>query len=161
MSKKGVILKSFNFTLDKVLGYREQVLDLEKNSLAIEVAKENTLLSAIEKTQRNIDEQSEHLKKLMSEGTSIINVRQHSNQIDGLKKTLKQQKFQLVEQQKLVEKQRGIVVKANQDFTILEKLKDRKYSEHLYESLKEENSRIEEIVITNLSRQSNSSPSPR
>ncbi len=154
-------MKNFNFSLDKVLSYREQVLDLEKNNLSIEIAKENNILSAIENTKNNILHQSEKLKILMAEGTTIINVRQLSNQIESLKRTLTQQKLQLAEQQNVVEKQRTVVVKANQDFTLLEKLKEKKHSEYLYESLKEENSRIEEIVVTNLARRIDSSPSSR
>ncbi len=111
-------MKNFNFSLDKVLGYREQILELEKNNLALEIVKENNLTAAIEKTQKDIDEQADILKQRMDAGTTTMVIRQISNQIESLKNNLKIQKYHLQEQQKAVQKQRNVVVKANQDHSL-------------------------------------------
>ncbi len=145
-------MKSFKFSLDKVLGYREQVLELEKNSLNLELAKENEILSLIERTKADIERQSEQLSQKMGQGISAMEVMQYSLKIEGLKHKLKQHKAELIEQQRAVQKQRGVVIKANQDHTLLEKLKDKKRSQYDYEVLKQENGVIEELIITAVNR---------
>ncbi len=151
-------VKNFNFSLDKVLGYRKQLLHLEKNTLALEIAKENALYELIEKTQRDINDQANHLKERMTGGTTTIVIRQLSGQIESLKHSLKEHKKQLKIQHDVVEKQREVVVKANQDHTLLEKLKDKRYSEYQYETTKEERSRIEELVVTDINNKERHSP---
>ncbi len=145
-------MKSFNFSLDKVLGYREQMLELEKNTLGVELSKENEIITAIERIQANLEEQDNLLKALMDDGTTIIKIRQVSNQIESLKYSLINQKQLLEKQQEAVQKQREIVVKANQDHTLLDKLKTKRKVQYDKECLKQENSTVEELIVNGLSR---------
>ncbi len=147
-----VVMKTFKFPLDKVLGYREQVLELEKNSLGFEIAKENEILAFIERAKGDIDRQSALLSERMGQGTTAMEVMQISQSIEGLKQKLKTYKSQLIEQQKVVQKQRGVVIKANQDHTLLEKLKEKKRAQYDHEVIKQENGIIEEFIVGAVNR---------
>ncbi len=145
-------MKAFKFSLDKVLGYREQVLESEKNALSFELAKETELIQLIEKTKGDIDEQSTLLKQRMEQGTTAIEIMQFSSQVEALKHKLKQQKSDLVKQQQMVQKQRTVVIKANQDHTLLQKLKEKKRAEYDGMMLKHESGILEEHITNAANR---------
>ncbi len=141
-----ITLKKFNFSLERILDYRKQVLELEKNNLQFEIKKENDLRAEIEKHLHSIETQHKLLSQKMAQGTNMQEISKHKFQIEALRKELEQCKYRLKLQIVAVEKQRQVVVEANRATSILEKLREKKLTIHNYEMSKLEEATIQEFI---------------
>lgn len=139
-------MKQFNFSLEKILVYREQILELEKNNLSIELLKEIEIEQKIAKIDRSIDKQTSEIQRKLQAGTNILDIQKNKFQIEALNTERKQKEKELLVQLDIVEKQRGVVVHANQNFTVLDKFKEQKREEYEYEAAKEQADIIEEVI---------------
>lgn len=146
-------MKKFQFTLNKLLDYKDQLLEREKNELAAinaqlalaydeEKSLQNTLKSAT-------DEFNEKAAAGMSALEMTIFTMYHKSlrtQIEDAQKNIER----ILEEK---ERQTEVVTEASKDVKSLEKLEEKQYEEYSFRAAKAEEAFIEEYVVSASARQ--------
>ncbi|NQV27271.1 MAG: flagellar FliJ family protein [Rhodopirellula sp.] len=118
------------FRLDKVLDYRKHLRLDARNALAAAIADEQTLIKHQERIERQKDQQMEELATLAR--SQVVNVeaaarrRYFSGQLDI---QLMMVAEQLRQARHVVDQQRMLLVKADQEVKALERLREKHFEE--------------------------------
>lgn len=139
-------MKKFAFSLEKLLNYKEQVLQKEKNDLA----------SLRKKLQAEKDSKSELLKKLAeanedfieksSKGMTPSQMSLAKAYIKSISDRIRESENRILLLERSVDKQLGVVVGATKEVSSLEKLQEKQWEEYKHMAQKEEENFIEEYV---------------
>ncbi|MDR1260363.1 MAG: flagellar export protein FliJ [Oscillospiraceae bacterium] len=139
-------MKKFKFTLQKVLEYRQQLLNVEQGKLS----KINQRLLELEKSrnllQDKIVEENKALKTEASLGLKITQYELRQRQVCYLISALDSASGAVLNEKMQKEEQRKVVVEANIDVKILEKLRERRLMEYNVAVAKDEAKMIDEFV---------------
>ncbi len=141
-------LKRFSFSLQKLLDYKEQVLEAERivlNDMNAVLAK---LLEEQAEMRRQREERKKRLDHLCAAGISAMEMETHKNFLIALDFTLKQKGQQIALQRQAIHRQMEKVREAKLEISTIEKLKERKQEAYHYLAQKEEERLIEEFVTT-------------
>ena len=149
-------MKKFQFSLSRMLNFREQLLEKEKNSLNQLLIQKNTLDQHILDIKEQLEQAATQLEQKTREGTVITELRLLTFTLENGKKQLKQLHKDQMLLNSTVELQRKSVVQASQQVTKLEKLKEKQWEEYQYALAKAEEAFISEHVASTLVRQTNS-----
>lgn len=149
-------MKKFEFSLKKMLSYKEQIQDLEKNKLAQLSLKKNKLEDLIESLKQETINLSAQMLKVTQGGTSEAEIRNFSFQLQNNRLYLKQLANELLLAAYAVEEQLKVVLLATQEVEGLEKLKEKQYEEYLYADTKAQELIVSEFISSKLARESNS-----
>lgn len=147
-------MKKFEFTLGKLLHYKDQVLETEKNTLKQRQQEKNQIEQKIKDYTEELFVTDKNLKEQQRKGITISKVRLYEYQIDNLRYQLKQLKMKLRLAEIEVEKQVKVVVSASQEVNSLEKLQAKQYEEYQKEVARADESLISEFVSAKLARES-------
>lgn len=140
----------FKFKMERVLNYKETIEDHKKNEFG--TAQEN--LNNEEKKLNDITQYKENLKtekNLSANSTNAGNLAMYHNYINELEFKIKSQEKIVVKSQKEVEEAKEEMVDAVREKKMFEKLKEKEYEKHLYETQKKEEEVIDTIVTYNTS----------
>jgi flagellar export protein FliJ len=139
-------VKRFHFTLDRLKAYREQILEREKNALA--VIRLERLRFEDEKTaaERELSESSEEFLKKTGAGVSVNEFLIHKNHHYALGNTIAEKTRSIEDAEKRIERQLQKVVEATADVRTLEKLEERQLEEYKAKAAKEDELFIAEFV---------------
>jgi len=143
-------MKPFVFSLERIQGYRKQVLDAEKNTLMV-----------LRKTLSEIDEKILIREKFRQEKQDEMRIKQTRGttirELDECKYCIENAQIQLEylaeERRKAameVEAQLQIVIKASQDVSSLEKLEEKQLEEYQILKSRDNEKALQEHVITQL-----------
>lgn len=149
-------MKKFEFSLKKMLSYKEQIQDLEKNKLAQLSLKKNKLEDLIESLKQETINLSAQMLKVTQGGTNEAEIRNFSFQLQNNRLYLKQVSNELLLAAYAVEEQLKVVLLATQEVEGLEKLKEKQYEEYLYADTKAQELIVSEFISSKLARESNS-----
>ncbi|MGX8702388.1 flagellar export protein FliJ [Caproiciproducens sp.] len=139
-------MKKFAFSLEKVLGFKQQTLDVKKNELALLQVK----LTELEKEIYVLNDQFtatnrkmlEELQKGLSAGDMLI-YKTYFN-------TLNQKILHLIDQKKqlldIIAQKKADIVAVNSEISGLEKLRDKQLTEYLKQIQKSEELAMDEYV---------------
>ena len=144
-------MKKFNFTLQSLKRYNDQVLSGEKSVLGrlrAELAEQQSLLD--EKTAE-YEQSIIKLNALVSEGTTAMRLSLHKKYVSSLQQDIYRIKAQMVQKREEIEIQLEKVVEATKEVSKLEKLEEKQLEEYRYAAQKEEELRIEEFVSNGVS----------
>jgi flagellar export protein FliJ len=145
-------MKRFEFSLGKLKGYKEQLLDREKNSLAFITAQRHTLEeekeAAIATLRRSSDEFSDRAKV----GVTIMQMNVFKSYQHSLGMRIKDIDAAVAELSIRIEKQLERVVAATKDVKGLEKLEERQFEVYKAAELKADENFIAEYVNNLASR---------
>lgn len=144
-------MKKFNFTLQSLKRYNDQVLSGEKSVLGrlrAELAEQQALLD--EKTAE-YEQSIIKLNALVSEGTTAMRLSLHKKYVSSLQQDIYRIKAQMVQKREEIEIQLEKVVEATKEVSKLEKLEEKQLEEYRYAAQKEEELRIEEFVSNGVS----------
>lgn len=147
-------MKKFEFTLGRILDYRQSLLEREKNTLMQLVSAQMKLEDRRDAAISSYRSCARELQETAEKGTTVIQLQQIDLRLQaGARKveSLEQELTQLLES---IERQRETVKEASQQVTVLEKLRDKQREDYNYAERKEENERISEIISTGIVRQS-------
>jgi len=136
----------FRYKLQPLLNVRRQL----ENSAKYELGKHLQALDHAQKQlNRILNEQQECCERIVSESMGRIEIgklRQYGCYFRTIDERIKQQTESVNHIQNNVNICREKLIKASKDKKILEKLKERKYSEFLYEQLKAEEKITDQVV---------------
>lgn len=152
-------MKKFVFTLQKILNFREQILEKEKNTLSqinMDVkAAEKSILELTELLQK---EEKEFKKKAVL-GMESFEVSSYSFKHQSGVKKMEELLKQLERLKEKSQHQTLVVVEASKEVKKLEKLKEKQREQYLYEDQKAQAEQIGEQVIIKLAYSDDTSQS--
>lgn len=148
-------MKKFDFTLEKLLKFKEQVLDKEKGTLGQLLLRQNQLEAKIKSSEEHLAAQEQALLQLVTRGATMAEINLYRFQIYNLKEQIADLKRQLAELIPTVEEQRKLVIAASQEVSSLEKLKEKQLEEYNKHQQKAQEGLIAEFVTMSVFRERN------
>lgn len=139
-------MKKFQFTLQKLMDFREQELDRQKNTLSALRGELVKIEEATAELRRKVYSESEELERVCTSGAQAYEISMRKRYIVTLQQEIHLKEQQAIEKQAEIEKQLGIVVEATKDVKTLEKLEEKQLEEYKALETKENEQFIEEFV---------------
>ncbi len=139
-------MKKFSFPLERVLRYKDSLLDEEKNKLNMLRAELLRIEDTIAENLGQLLSRDEELKALAKKGCGIAELRCISFEIDNTRRMLDALKVSRARQVQLIEKQLAVVLEVQQSVSGIARLKDKQLESYREAQLKEEELIIGELV---------------
>ncbi len=139
-------MKKFKFTLDKLLDYKGQVLNKEKNDLAALNVQRAEALEYKAMLEAALREAQNDFNRKASKGVTPMEMNIFTNYHKSLRMGIEDAQKSIENIEKAVEKQLGVVVEASKEVTSLEKLEEKQLEDYNFKAAKAEESFIEEYV---------------
>ena len=139
-------IKRFQFTLDKLKGYKEQVLSKEKGDLAALRAQQAKYAAEQAKVQAELDEANEEFLRKSGSGMTIMEMTLFKEYLNSLSNQIRELEKKIQLEEEKIKFQTKVVVEANKDVSSLEKLEDKQREEYNFKVAKAEEQFIEEYV---------------
>lgn len=146
-------MKKFQFSLSKVLDYKDQMLEKEKNYLADLHAQKAKVDHRIDAFQNEFEIVNQRFMKETAQGISVIQIKSFEYQLQSIRYQIKQLKSQQSALLSAVEKQIQVVVKASQEVTGLDKLEEKQRTQYNIEQARGNEAQIAEFVSSQFIRQ--------
>lgn len=143
-------MKKFTFTLHKMLDYKDQILDEEKNRLATLQHQRDVIEARIERLQEEFGRISQEMHEEERRGIPVFRLQGYNLQLGNIRRQLEELRQELKEAQQAVDRQIKAVVSANQEVSKLDRLQDRQYEDYKKSVAKAEEIMIEEFVSSKL-----------
>lgn len=139
-------MKKFQFSLQKLMDFREQELDRQKNTLSALRGELFRIEEAATELRMKVAEESEQLERVCIEGAQIYEISMRKRYIVTLQQEIHLREEQARIKQQEIEEQLGVVVEATKDVKTLEKLEEKQLEEYKALEQKENEQFIEEFV---------------
>lgn len=139
-------MKRFQFTLQKLMDFRQQELDRQKNTLSALQADLQRMHQEKEELIRRVEQSSEELDVVCRQGAQAYEISVRKRYIVSLQQEIHAHEFSISMKQEEVNKQLGVVVEATKDVRTLEKLEEKQLEEYKTAATKENEQFIEEFV---------------
>ncbi|MGN1339072.1 MAG: flagellar export protein FliJ [Oscillospiraceae bacterium] len=139
-------MKKFQFTLQKLMDFREQELDRQKNTLSVLQADLQRIYEEKEELSRKVVELSGELQEICRTGAQAFEISVRKRYIVTLQQEIHAREISAVQKQEEINKQLGVVVEATKDVRTLEKLEEKQLEDYKAAVVKENEQFIEEFV---------------
>ena len=139
-------MKKFQFTLQKLMDFREQELDRQKNALAVLQGDLKRIMDRREELSAMVARYSGELVASGAAGVSAAEMAMRKRYIVTLQQEIHECEQRAVLKQQEIEKQLAVVVDATKDVKTLEKLEEKQLEEYKAAEGKENELFIEEFV---------------
>lgn len=149
-------MKKFQFTLQKLMDFRQQELDRQKNTLSALQADLQRIYREKEELIRRVEESSEELDLVCRQGAQAFEISVRKRYIVTLQQEIHEHDASAAVKQQEINKQLGVVVEATKDVRTLEKLEEKQLEEYKAAAAKENEQLIEEFVSGQLIRKTQS-----
>lgn len=146
-------MKKFQFSLDKMLRYKDSVLEEQKNKLMQLRAEKNAVDESIEQAEESMRRLDDERTEKAAHGMTVIEMRSYAYNIDNTRRHLKALAVEQEKLARLVEKQLAVVVGCTQEVSGLEKLRDKQLDEYNQMVMKEEQLVVMELVSSKYIRE--------
>lgn len=141
-------MKRFQFQLESVLGYKQQVLDELMVELSARKAEADRQELVRAGAQRRFTDYGREYEEKKREGLTVTDALKYQGCLDALERKLRREEEELARLRALEEEKRQEVVTARQEHFSLEKLKDMRRREHDAAAAKEEERLIDDLTIS-------------
>lgn len=139
-------MKKFQFTLQKLMDFRQQELDRQKNTLSALQAELQRIYQEKEELIRRVEESSQDLEIICRQGAQVFEVSVRKRYIVSLQQEIHAHDASAAMKQQEINKQLGVVVEATKDVRTLEKLEEKQLEDYKAAANKENEQFIEEFV---------------
>lgn len=139
-------MKKFQFTLQKLMDFRQQELDRQKNTLSALQAELQRIYQEKEELMRRVEESSQDLEIICRQGAQAFEVSVRKRYIVSLQQEIHAHDASAAMKQQEINKQLGVVVEATKDVRTLEKLEEKQLEDYRAAANKENEQFIEEFV---------------
>ena len=139
-------MKKFKFTLGRMLDYKDQLLDEEKNKLALLRKKKQEIDDHSESLLRELDKISVTMRQEQERGITAFQLLSYESQRTNIRRQIEQLKKEQALAKLEVKRQVQVVVQATQEVSKLDKLQDKQLEEYRKMVMKAEELEIEEFV---------------
>ena len=139
-------MKKFQFSLDHVLDYKQQVLEGLQNEHAILVQRVRRQEGLLEELRHRYLACNQELREAEVAGITVAEAMRLENGLRFWEKEIEKNEQILAQYRKEAEGKRRQVVAARQDTASLEKLREKKHAAYQLEAQKGEERFIEELI---------------
>lgn len=139
-------MKKFQFSLQKLMDFREQELDRQKNTLSALRGELFRIEEATAELRRKVADESAQLERVCAEGAQAVEISMRKRYIVTLQQEIHAREEQAALKKLEIDKQLGVVVEATKDVKTLEKLEEKQLEEYKALETKENEQFIEEFV---------------
>lgn len=139
-------MKKFAFSLERVLGYKRQVLDLLKNELGVLQARCTELQCAIEKAEADFAGTDRLLRDKMRRCVTPQDIASYKSYLSELNRQILALQQKKLEAERAAAEKQEEVVRMNGEISALDHLKERQLAEYFAEERKEQETLVEEFV---------------
>ena len=148
-------MKKFNFTLQSLKKYDDQVLDSEKSILGRLRAELAEIQSELDAKVAEYEQSIDTLTELVRGGTTAMRLSLHQKDVSSLQQDIYRIKGLMTHKGEEIETQLQKVIDATKEVSKLEKLEEKQLEEYRYASQKEQEQIIEEFVTNGSSNGGN------
>lgn len=148
-------MKKFAFSLQRLLNYTEQLLDIERATLADMNAVLRGFMDDLDELTSEYARRSREYSEVMIEGTTPLDLEMRRNYLIALDERIHNKKVQIEMQRRVVEKQTDKVRDTKIEISTMEKLRENKLAEYNALDQKEQELFIEEFVSNEKARVGN------
>jgi len=141
-------MKKFQFSLETVLGYKQQVLDSLQAEHGAILAKVRQQEEHIEHLEADYQAMSSEFNQRKAEGITILDALKYEQYLRAMERQIKEAHLHLLSLKKQEEQKRAEVVEAKKDTSSIEKLKEKKLDAYNKAVQKSEEALIDEFVTT-------------
>lgn len=141
-------MKKFHFTLDRMLSYKETMLDREKDVLHALHAERSAVERRIADNEAFLVQTSAELKESTTRGLAAMHLQLFRFKLENTRDMLVQLAKELREINARVDEQTQVVLLASQEVSGLQKLEEKQRKEYDYEVQKQEAEIISELVAS-------------
>lgn len=139
-------MKKFQFTLQKLMDFRQQELDRQKNTLRVLQADLQRIYEEKDELSRKVVKSSQELDEVCRQGAQAFEISVRKRYIVTLQQEIHAREFTAQRKQEEINKQLGVVVEATKDVRTLEKLEEKQLEDYRAAATKENEQFIEEFV---------------
>ncbi|MGO5022889.1 flagellar export protein FliJ [Lawsonibacter sp. LCP25S3_G6] len=139
-------MKKFQFGLDSVLGYRQQVLEGRQNEYARTLQKVAQQQDRVDDAKARYQELNRRFREEAAQGIAVSDALGFEMGLRVLEMEITRETNRLQELQAEAEQQRAKVLQAHQDAAILERLKEKQKDAYQKELQKQDERFIDELV---------------
>lgn len=139
-------MKQFNFSLQKLLGYKEQVLEVERGVLSNMNARMSGLQLELEQLKNNARKSADDFNRQAAEGLTAIEMTRYKSYLNLLNEAISEKNWEIMLQKQAIERQTDKVREAKIEISSMEKLREKKLEEYHHQETKAEELFIEEFV---------------
>ena len=118
-------MKKFQFTLQKLMDFRQQELDRQKNTLSALQADLQRIYAEKEQLIKQVEEFSAELETVCRQGAQAFEISVRKRYIVTLQQEIHAKDTSAARKQEEINKQLGVVVEATKDVRTLEKLEEK------------------------------------
>lgn len=129
------------------MGYKKQVLDREKNSLAHLRMQQQQMQEEKEKLEAKLRHSADEFRELSGKGITVMQITMFKSYHQSLRMQIKELENSIEEMEKKVQKQLGVVIDATKEVSSLEKLEEKQLEEYKFKVQKAEEQFISEYVM--------------
>ena len=145
-------MKRFQFTLDKLYDYKDQVLSKEKNDLADLRSSRAAMLSEKEELEYRLRTSGEEFAQKAAVGMSIMEMTMFKDFHKSLEEMIREKEREISDMEGQIARQLNVVIEASKDVNSLERLRDKQLEEYNFRAAKAEEQFIEEFVTNSAFR---------
>lgn len=139
-------MKKFNFTLQSLKKYNDQMLDSEKSVLGRLRAELAEMQAELDAKTAEYELSIDKLNELVRGGTTAMQLSLHKKYVSSLQQDIYRIKGRMAQKRDEVEQQLQRVIDATKEVSKLEKLEEKQLEEYRYAAQKEQEQIIEEFV---------------
>lgn len=139
-------MKKFQFTLQKLMDFRQQELDRQKNTLSVLQADLQRIYEEKEALIRKVAELSAELEDICRSGAQAFEISVRKRYIVTLQQDIHSHDISAAQKQEEINRQLGVVVEATKDVRTLEKLEEKQLEDYKAAVVRENEQFIEEFV---------------
>lgn len=139
-------MKRFEFSLNKLMGYKQQILDREKNNLAHLRKQQQQYIDEKNELEEKLRRSNREFQEKMLKGMTILQVSTFKGYHQSLTAQIRELEASIEKMEEKVQKQLKVVIEANKEVSSLEKLEDKQLEEYNFKAAKAEEQFIEEYV---------------
>lgn len=143
-------MRRFEFSLDRVLGYKNQMLDREKNELARLRMVKNQMDEELEELLEEFQVVNHKMTVESQRGVTALKLKGFQFQLDCLRDDMEQLNEKRRDQDVLIDEQLGVVLELSQSVSGLDKLKDHQKEEFARYEAKVNETEISEFITGKL-----------
>lgn len=144
-------MKKFQFSLETMLGYRQQILELKQQDYATAEGRVMEQERIIHSLQEEFDHHDQEFTRKKLEGITVMDALTTQMSLEALEREMKKQRAILRKLQVIAEEKRQEMIQAKQDTSSAEKLREKKLEAYNKEVAKNEEAMIDELVAGNWS----------
>ena len=143
-------MRRFEFSLDRVLGYKNQMLDREKNELARLRMVKNQMDEELEQLLEEFQVVNRKMTVESQKGVTALKLKGYQFQLDCLRDDMELLNEKRRDQDALIDQQLGVVLELSQSVSGLDKLKDHQKEEFARYEAKVNETEISEFITGKL-----------